>query len=198
MLQWIKTVIRTLGYPGIAGLMILENVFPPIPSEVIIPFSGFFSEDSGLSLPGIVLAGSIGSVLGTLPFYFLGYKIGEAKLNTWIDRYGHWFMITTDDIRRSQSWFERYDLFAVFLGRLVPGVRTLISIPAGIERMNLGLFLLLSLAGTGVWVGVLAYLGNMLGQHYTKVEQYLGPVSYVIIGGLILWYIRHVVKRYKA
>src|SRR5699024_625922 len=197
MLEWAKTIIQTIGYPGIALLMVIENIFPPIPSEVIMPFAGFVSEQGDLSLLGVVIWGTLGSVLGTAPYYFIGYKIGKEKMQQWVTRHGHWLLLTTKDIERAHGWFERYDTFAVLLGRLIPGVRTLISIPAGMERMHFGYFILLSLLGSGLWVGILAYLGSVLGRHYSKVEHYLGPVSYVVIGGLILWYGWHIIKRYR-
>lgn len=196
MLDWAKTIIQAIGYPGIALLMVIENIFPPIPSEVIMPFAGFVSEQGDLSLVGVIISGTLGSVLGTAPFYFIGYKIGEKRIHKWVSRHGHWLFLTSKDIKRAQGWFERYDTFAVLLGRLIPGVRTLISIPAGIERMNFGYFIFLSLLGSGLWVGILAYLGSVLGRHYNKVEHYLGPVSYLVIGGLILWYAWHIIKRY--
>lgn len=194
MLDWVKTIIHSIGYPGITLLMILENIFPPIPSEIIMPFAGFVVGQDELSFTGVVLAGTIGSVLGTLPFYYAGRKIGEERLKKWADRNGRWLMLSSDDIVRAREWFDRHDSTAVFLGRLVPGIRTLISIPAGIERMSFPVFLLLSFLGTSLWVGLLTYFGRLLGRNYNKLAQYLDPVSYIIIGGLLIAYLMHVIR----
>lgn len=195
MIDWVKTVIQAIGYPGIALLMIIENIFPPIPSEVIMPFAGFVSEQGNLNFWLVVLSGSIGSVLGTTPFYYLGYKIGRERILQWVDRHGYWLMLTIKDIERAENWFNRHDKLAVLLCRIVPGIRTIISIPAGIKRMNFLIFILLSLLGTSVWVGFLTYLGRVLEQNYDKVGDYVGPAGYIIIGGLILWYVIYVFKQ---
>lgn len=194
MLDWIKTVIQSIGYPGIAFLMIVENIFPPIPSEIIMPFAGFVTEQGELNFYGVVAAGTFGSVLGTLPFYYLGHKIGEDRLKRWADKHGKWLMLSSSDIERAQDWFDRHDAAAVFFCRLIPGIRTLISVPAGIKKMNLGYFLILSVSGTLIWVGLLTYLGSILGQNYDKVSEYLDPVSYAVFGFIILSYIIHIIR----
>ncbi|HLR31450.1 MAG TPA: DedA family protein [Fodinibius sp.] len=195
MLEWIKTVIEAIGYSGIALLMIIENIFPPLPSELIMPFSGFVSSRGSLTLTGVIIAGTVGSLAGTMPFYFIGRKLEETQLKRWANKHGFWIMVSAEDIHNANRWFDRYGHTAVFAGRLVPGIRTLISIPAGVNNMNFLLFTLLSLAGTGLWTGILAYLGNILGQHYDKVEHYLSPVTYIVIGGFIGWYVYHIAKR---
>lgn len=197
MLDWVKTIIHSIGYPGITLLMIIENIFPPIPSEIIMPFAGFVVGQGDLSFIGVVLAGTVGSVLGTLPFYYAGRKIGEERIKKWADRNGRWLMLSSDDIVRAREWFDRHDSAAVFIGRLVPGIRTLISVPAGIERMNFSVFLFLSLLGTSIWVGLLTYLGHLLGRNYDKVAQILDPISYMVIGGLVIVYIVHVIRHKK-
>jgi membrane protein DedA with SNARE-associated domain len=195
MLELVKTIIEAIGYLGIAFLMIIENIFPPIPSEVIMPFAGFLTSNGQLSFTGILIAGVAGSVVGTLPFYYLGLKIGEKRLINWADEHGHWLMISSDDINRASDWFSRHGKTAVLFCRLVPGVRTLISIPAGVQKMNLATYLLLTFIGTTVWVGLLAYLGQYFQQNYSAVSRYLDPISYVVVGGILLWYIVHVVRR---
>jgi membrane protein DedA with SNARE-associated domain len=195
MLDFIQTVIEAIGYLGVALLMIIENIFPPIPSEVIMLFAGFLTSNGQLSFAGIVIAGVIGSVVGTLPFYYLGFKIGEKRLMNWADEHGHWLMINADDIDRASDWFSQHGKTAVLFCRLVPGVRTLISLPAGVQKMNLVTYLLLTFIGTTVWVGLLAYLGQYLKQNYSAVSRYLDPISYVIIGGMLLWYVVHVIRR---
>lgn len=195
MLDWIKTVIEAIGYLGIVFLMILENIFPPIPSEVIMPFAGFLTSNGQLSFIGILIAGVLGSVVGTLPFYYLGFKIGKDRLLTWADEHGHWLMINSSDINQASDWFSRHGKTAVLLCRLVPGIRTLISIPAGVQKMNLITYLFLTFIGTTVWVGILAYLGQYFKQNYSEVSRYLDPISYVVIGAMLIWYIVHIVRR---
>lgn len=182
MLEWIKNTMQTLGYPGVAVLMFLENVFPPIPSELIMPLAGFTSTQGQLSFIGVVLAGMLGSVLGSLPLYYLGKIVGEERLVAWADRYGKWLTLSGNDIRKSEDWFDRHGAKAVFFCRLVPGIRSLISIPAGIADMPLAQFVLYTALGTGIWSAVLAYLGRLLGQNYEQVDRYLGPVTYVVLG----------------
>lgn len=198
MIEWIKTIIQAIGYPGIVLLMAIENIFPPIPSELIIPFAGFVSEQGKLSFWGVVLSGTCGSVLGTIPLYVIGYKIGEENLEEWVNCYGHWLMLKNRDVKRAQRWFNRHDALAVLFCRIIPGLRSLISIPAGIERMNVVIFILLSFLGTGVWVGILAYLGQVLGQNYDKVAHYTGPAGYIVMGVLLLGYIVYLIRRYGS
>lgn len=195
MIDWIKTIIQNIGYTGIALLMVLENICPPIPSEIIMPFAGFISSQGGLSFFGIIIAGTLGSVAGTLPFYFLGRRIGEAQLMKWTKKYGYWLLLYPRDIERSQKWFDKYDTAAVLICRLVPGLRTLISLPAGFSRMNFGTFFSLSLIGTSIWTGILTYFGKILGQNYDKVEHYIDPFSYVIIAGIVMGYIVLFIRR---
>ncbi len=178
--------MESLGYVGIVALMFLENIFPPIPSELIMPLAGFTSAQGKLTFIGVVLAGMLGSVLGALPLYYLGRLLGEERLKELADRYGRWLTVSSDEIEKADRWFDRHGHKAVFFGRLIPGVRSLISIPAGISGMNLLTFLLYSALGTGIWAAVLAYLGRLLGENYDKVNTYLGPVAYVVLGGLVI------------
>lgn len=199
MLPWIQNTMTTLGYPGIVFLMFLENVFPPIPSELIMPFAGFTASQGQLAFYGVVLAGWLGSLVGQLPLYYLGRLANEDRLKGWADRYGRWLGVSSRDIGKADDWFDRHGPKAVFLGRLVPGVRSLISVPAGMSEMKLAPFLLYSALGTGLWSLLLAWLGLMLGQRYDLVETYLGPVSYVVFTGLfvvaLVWLVKRVRRR---
>ena len=190
--------MTSLGYPGVALLMFVENVFPPIPSELIMPLAGFTAGRGDLSFVGVVLAGALGSLVGQLPLYYLGRWVGEDKLVAWADRYGKWFTVSGKDIRRADDWFDTHGHKTVFFARLVPGVRSLISIPAGLSEMHLPTFLLYSALGTGLWALILASLGAILGENYDAVETYLGPVSLVVVGGLALWAVVWVVRRKRA
>lgn len=140
MLEWVQNTMSSLGYPGIALLMFIENIFPPIPSELIMPLAGFTAVRGDLSFVGVVLAGALGSLLGQLPLYYLGRWVGEDKLVAWADRYGKWLTVSGKDIRRADDWFDKHGHKTVFFARLVPGVRSLISIPAGLSEMHLPTF----------------------------------------------------------
>ncbi|GJL62523.1 MAG: alkaline phosphatase [Nitrospirales bacterium] len=198
MIDWAKTVVNGLGYIGLTVLMFLENVFPPIPSEIIMPLGGFLTTTQELTFTGVVLAGTLGSVLGALPLYYLGHHFDEKHLQTLADRYGGWCLMTSTDIKQASDWFHRHGSMAVFLGRVVPGVRSLVSIPAGSCHMPIGKFLLLTAAGAGIWTTFLAYAGRLLGEHYEQINEYIQPISYLVgillFSGFIWW----LHKKYKT
>jgi membrane protein DedA with SNARE-associated domain len=195
MLNWITNTIASLGYGGIALLMLLENIIPPIPSEVIMPLAGFTITQGTFNFPSVILAGTIGSVLGALPWYWIGKYMGEKRLRQWIDRHGKWLTLSGQDIDRSKHWFNRYGSAVVFFGRCIPGIRTFISVPAGLEGMPLLPFLLYSTLGTVLWISLLTYAGYLLGQNYQRVEQVLGPVAGVVIVGLLIVVILWIAQR---
>lgn len=159
-----------------------------------MPLGGFMTTDKNLSFMGVVLAGTLGSVLGALPLYYLGKYLSEERLKTWADTHGKWLLITKDDIEKAIDWFEAHGSKAVFFCRLVPGVRSLISIPAGSSNMNMMPFLLYTTLGTGLWAALLAYAGRVLGQNYEDVGRYLQPITYGVVGllvvGAIWWYFK--------
>ena len=187
--------MTTLGYPGVAFLMFLENIFPPIPSELIMPLAGFSAARGDLSFVGVVLAGALGSLLGQLPLYYLGRWVGEDKLIAWADRYGKWLTVSGAEVKKADDWFDRHGHKTVFLARLVPGLRSLISIPAGLSEMSLPTFMLYSALGTALWALLLAALGGLLGENYRLVDTYLGPVALVILGALLVFAVVWIVKR---
>ena len=189
MSPWIESIRHRMGYPGVAFLMFLENVFPPIPSEVVMPLAGFAATRGPLALWGVIVAGMIGSVAGAILLYYLGRWLGADRLEAWTGEHGHWLLLSRSELERARRWFERHAVAAVFFGRLVPGVRSLISIPAGVYEMPLGPFLLWTAAGTGLWATILALLGRWLGERHDVVGRWLGPSAYVILGGLLLWYL---------
>lgn len=184
-----------MTYPGIAFLMFLENVFPPLPSELIMPLAGFQTGQGKLSLWGVILAGAFGSLIGQLPLYYLGKWVGKDKLKKWADKHGEWLAVSGDDIDKSDEWFGKHGSKAVLIGRLVPGVRSLLSIPAGFVEMPLPKFLAYSAIGTTAWAGLLGWLGSLLGDRYEQVEKFVGPVSYVVLGGIAAFLVFRVIKR---
>lgn len=187
--DWIQTTMNTLGYLGIAILMFTESVFPPIPSEVIMPLAGFTAVRGQLSLLGVIIAGTIGSVLGALPYYYLGHFVGTERMVEWADKYGKWLTLSGKEIKRADAWFDKHGHKVVFFCRFIPGVRSLISIPAGVSGMRMLPFLLYTLAGSAIWAAALALLGYFLGRNYHLVDTYLGPVSLVLLVVLVLAFI---------
>ncbi len=166
-----------LGYGAIFTAMVLENVFPPIPSELIMPLGGFYVQQGTLQLVPVVLAGLLGTVVGALPWYGLGRLVNEQRLEVWLQRHGRWLGISVAELRRTRAWFARYGRAVGFWGRLVPGSRTLISVPAGVEWMPLPPFLLWTTMGSFLWTLLLTVAGMALGTGYQRVETWLDPVS---------------------
>lgn len=200
MVEWITNTMSSLGYWGIGLLMFLENLFPPIPSELIMPLAGFTIAQGRMEFAPAIFAGVMGTVIGALPWYYAGKILGEQRLKSLADRYGKWLTISSKDITRATGWFDRHGSMAVFLCRLVPGVRTLISLPAGISQMHLLPFLLYSTIGTTLWVGLLTYAGYVLGDNYDLVDEYLGPVSKVVLAIIVaafaIWVVRRIMRRH--
>jgi membrane protein DedA with SNARE-associated domain len=189
MFDWITGFVGRSGYIGIALLMLLENVFPPIPSELIMPLAGYTAAQGQLNIVGVVLAGSVGSVSGALFWYCVGRWLGCERVRRFAGRHGRWLTITPGEVDHARDCFRRHSGKAVFIGRLVPAIRTLISIPAGITGMELPKFLVYTAAGTVLWIGLLAGIGYLLEAQYQQISRWLNPVSNVIVGGLVVWYI---------
>ena len=198
MADWIIHTIESTGYFGIVFLMFLENVFPPIPSEIIMPLAGFIVSKGERTFWGVVLSGTVGSVLGALPLYYAGYFIGEQRLERFVEKYGRWLTISPKDLERAQQWFGRHGRPAVLLCRLVPGIRSLISIPAGIKRMPIISFLFYTAIGACFWTCILAYAGYVLGSKFDQVEKYLNPISYGVLFALVLIYVKRALRRRPA
>jgi len=198
MLEWITGLMDSMGYFGVGLLMFLENVFPPIPSELIMPLAGYVVAQGKLTFIGVVLAGTIGSVGGALPLYYVGKMVGQERLKSWADKYGRWLTVSSEELDKTKEWFDKRGGIAVLICRLIPGVRSLISIPAGINEMNLGIFLLYSTIGAGIWSALLATAGKLLGNNFKQVDKFLGPASYVILGAILVIYIVRVVRHKPA
>jgi membrane protein DedA with SNARE-associated domain len=193
MFGFIERIISSAGYPGIALLMLLENVLPPLPSELIMPMAGFVAANGQLSLVGVIIAGTLGSVVGALPWYYLGKVLGHERLKQWAGRHGRWLTLEPKDVDRAAGWFEQHCAKAVFFGRLVPAVRTLISVPAGLFGMSLGRFLTYTSLGSALWSSALAYAGYSLRDDYEQVEHWLNPATNAIVAGIVLVYLYRVV-----
>lgn len=168
------------GYAAIFAAMFLENLFPPIPSELIMPLGGFYVQQGKLALLPVVLAGLLGTVVGALPWYGIGRLVNEQRIEHWLERHGRWIGISPQELSRSRQWFNRHGTLLVFWGRVVPGIRTLISVPAGIEMMPLAPFLFWTTAGSLIWTLLLTLAGMLLGEGYTNVEVWIEPVARVV------------------
>ena len=193
MFDWI-TGFEKMGALGIVLLMFAENVFPPIPSELIMPLAGFSAARGEHNLLVVIIAGSIGSLFGALLWYYIGKKIGAERLERWAAKHGRWLTLSPKEVDQACGWFNRHGGKAVFIGRLIPAVRTLISVPAGIAGMPLASFLLYSAAGTILWTTLLAAAGYFLESQYDKVARWMNPVSNVVIGLIVLGYLYRVVR----
>ncbi len=188
MQEWITSTMNSLGYLGIGLLMFLENLFPPIPSELIMPLAGYTATFPNTQIQVIpaIAAGVIGTILGAIPWYYAGLLLGQQRLQLLAGRYGKWIGISGEDIEKSTNWFQKHGSKAVLFGRLVPGIRTLISIPAGISKMPVVPFFIYSTIGTIVWVTLLTYAGYFLGKNYKLVEDYIDVITKVVVFGVLL------------
>lgn len=192
MFEFITDFMQQGGYLAVFALMALENIFPPIPSELIMPFAGFVAARGDLHVVGVLLAGTAGSVAGALPWYYAGKLYGKERLEAFADKHARWMTVTHGDIEHAMEAFEKHGKKVVLLGRLIPAIRTLISVPAGLARMSMGQFLLFSTVGSLIWTGVLTAAGYLLESQYERVAQYVDPVSKAILIGLVGWYLYRV------
>ncbi len=171
LVEWVTSVVETLGYGGVAFLVALENLFPPIPSEVVLPLAGFVSATGEASLAGMILAATIGSMVGAFVLYGIAAAIGPVRLRALVVRYGRWFGLDESDMDKAEGWFDRRANLAVLLCRCVPLMRSLISIPAGFRRMRIAPFAVYTLIGSLVWNILLVGAGYLLGERWEQVEQ---------------------------
>lgn len=197
--HWAQSAISSLGYVGLGLVMFLENVFPPIPSEVVLPLAGSLTVGGGFTLVGVTLVGASGSLAGALFFYGLGRWLGEARVRRLIERYGRWLSLSVADFDRAKAWFGRHGEPVILLGRMVPMVRSLISIPAGIAGMNLARFSLYTALGTALWSLLLAWAGRILGQNWPLVSAWIGRYEHLVLaiaaGAVVLFVARRLLRR---
>lgn len=185
IVEWVTTVVETLGYAGVAFLVALENVFPPIPSEVILPLAGFVAGEGKASLPGMVLVATIGSVVGAWILYGISAAIGPERLHQFLVRYGRWFGVKERDLIRAEDWFDRRAGTAVLIGRCVPLIRSVVSIPAGFRRMPLLRFTLYTALGSLLWNTTLIGAGAILGERWERVGDVVGLLQGVVIVAIV-------------
>jgi membrane protein DedA with SNARE-associated domain len=189
MSDWIVNTITEFGYFGITLLMLVEAVFPPIPSELIIPFAGFSVSQGRLDFVLVILAATAGSLLGAVPWYLVGRLFGLERVKWLADKIGRWFAFNADEIDYAAKIFKRWGGGIVLLGRLFPILRTLISVPAGLARMSPLSFALFSAVGMLIWNTVLVSAGYLLHEHYHLVEAWIDPLTYVVLGLVVAVYL---------
>ena len=208
--NWVQDVINQFGYLGVALLVVIENVFPPIPSEIVLPFAGFVAQQgasavnatagaaqSDTTVVGMMIAATVGSVVGALILYFVSAAIGPERLRGFVERFGKWFGVKSADLVRAEEWFDRRSVVAVLVGRCVPLIRSIVSIPAGFRRMKLTSFVVLTAIGSAVWNIALIGAGAVLGDQWERVREYVGVFQWLVIAAVLLLLVRFVVSRLK-
>ena len=200
--NWVQDVINQFGYFGVALLVVIENIFPPIPSEIVLPFAGFVAQQgsagvaqSDTSVIGMMIAATIGSVVGALILYVISSAIGPERLRAFVQRFGRWFGVKQTDLLRAEAWFDRRSFVAVLVGRCVPLIRSIVSIPAGFRRMKLTSFILLTAVGSAVWNIALIGAGAILGDQWERVGEYVGVFQWLVIGAILMLLIRFVYSK---
>jgi len=200
---WVQDVINQFGYFGVALLVIIENVFPPIPSEIVLPFAGFVAQQgsgaaqSDTSVIGMMIAATVGSVVGALILYFVSAAIGPERLRAIVEKFGKWFGVKPADLVRAEAWFDRRSSLAVLVGRCVPLIRSIVSIPAGFRRMKLSSFVVLTAIGSAVWNIALIGAGAVLKDQWDRVGDYVGVFQWVVVLAIVVFVVRFVISRVK-
>ncbi len=203
---WVQDVINQFGYFGVALLVVIENVFPPIPSEIVLPFAGFVAQqgagvanaaESDTTVIGMMIAATIGSVVGALILYFVSAAIGPDRLRAFVENFGRWLGVKSSDLVRAEAWFDRRSSLAVLVGRCVPLIRSIVSIPAGFRRMKLSSFVVLTAIGSAVWNIALIGAGAVLKDQWDVVGDYIGVFQWVVILVIVVFIVRFLISLVK-
>ena len=189
MNSWVMHLIEQSGYLGVGFLMFLETVFPPIPSEVVMPVAGVTAARGKLELSLVILSGSAGAMLGNLFWYFAARALGYDRLKPFVRKHGKWLTVNWREVQRAHDWMDRHGVAFVLLGRLVPTVRSLVSIPAGLLEMRFRTFFIASSLGTIAWTALLAGAGFRLRSDFEQVDQYVAPVSNAVLALIVIVYV---------
>ncbi|MEK3732163.1 DedA family protein [Paenibacillus sp. FSL M8-0334] len=179
MENWITDIMEQFGYIGVFLMIALENIFPPIPSEIILTFGGFMTTYTSMTVPGVVAAATLGSVVGAVILYGIGRLLDVERLEKIVERWGHILRVKKEDIRKADAWFDKYGYWTVLFGRMVPLIRSLISIPAGMSNMKFGMFLLFTTIGTLIWNVILVTVGAMLGESWEDIVAFMDVYSHL-------------------
>ncbi|HYI04702.1 MAG TPA: DedA family protein [Reyranella sp.] len=194
MAEWVIRFIEEHGYLGIAALMVAENLFPPMPSELIMPFAGFLAARGDLRPELVVPCGALGALVGALPWYFAGRALGCERVMRFADRHGQWLTFSADEVDRSMKWFARRGPVVLVIGRLVPALRTVVSLPAGIARLPLHSFVVWTLLGSALWCSLLTGAGYLLEAKYEEIAHWLNPASTAILAVIVVAYLVRLVR----
>jgi membrane protein DedA with SNARE-associated domain len=196
--NWIISFMEEFGYLGIFLMIMLENIFPPIPSEVVLAFGGFMTTKTDTTILGVILSSTCGAVAGAIVLYYLGKLLHFERLEKIVDRWGYLLRTKKEDVYRANQWFDKYGVWTVFFCRMVPIVRSLISIPAGMGKMNMPIFLIFTTLGSLIWNTLLVNLGAMLGASWSKVLEYMSVYQNIVIVifgiiaiGFVIWFIKN-------
>ena len=195
---WVQDVIERLGAIGVALLVVLENVFPPIPSEIVLPFAGFVAQRGDGSVVVMIVAATVGAVVGALILYYVAALIGPARLGVFIAKFGRWFGVKPADLARAEQWFDRHAVAAVLLGRCVPLIRSVVSVPAGFRRMPLVPFIVCTALGSAVWNTALIGAGAALGNQWENVEPYVAILQWLVLAAIalfLMWFVYGKIRR---
>ena len=195
---WVQDVIERLGAIGVALLVILENVFPPIPSEIVLPFAGFVAQRGDGSVVVMIVAATVGAVVGALMLYYVAALIGPARLGVFIAKFGRWFGVKPADLARAEQWFDRHAVAAVLLWRCVPLIRSVVSVPAGFRRMPLVPFIVCTALGSAVWNTALIGAGAALGNQWENVEPYVAILQWLVLAAIalfLMWFVYGKIRR---
>ncbi|MCM3215214.1 DedA family protein [Niallia taxi] len=199
MENWITNTMEEFGYIGILLLITIENIFPPIPSEIILTFGGFMTTYTDMTVFGVVAVSTVGSVLGAVILYWIGTLLNMEKIESIVDRWGHIIRLTKEDVHKANGWFDKYGYWTVFFCRFIPLIRSLISLPAGMAKMNFGIFLVLTTLGTLIWNYVLIRIGAAVGSSWESIVEYMDIYSniiYVVIAlAIIVFLFLYIRKR---
>ncbi len=187
--DWIIRLVDSAGYWGVGLLMFLETVFPPVPSEVIMTVAGVSAARGNMTFGGVVASGTVGAMLGNYLWFWLAIKFGSDRLHRFADRYGRWLTLSWQEIERGQLLFKKHGSIIVLVARMLPTLRSLISIPAGVFGMSHRRFLVFSTIGTAGWSAALAGAGYALGSQFDEIEKILGPLSTIIVGLIVVGYV---------
>ena len=181
MSEWILGLIEQSGYLGVGFLMFLETVFPPIPSEVIMSLTGIAAARGQLNLTFAIAAGTAGAMLGNILWYLAARALGHDRLKPFVKRHGKWLTVNWRDVQKAHRWFDRYGVWIVLVGRVMPTIRSLISVPAGLLDMRFRNFVIASTVGTAIWTALLAVAGYQLRENYTDIDQWIEPLSNIVL-----------------
>ena len=197
IIDWLVNAISTIGYPGVFISVFLESFFAPIPSEIILPFSGFVASTGKMNLIFVIVIATVAAYLGSLPFYFIG-KWGEKPVINFIGKYGKYLFIQQKDVDKVFGAFDKYGKGVVFFGRLIPMIRTLISFPAGVAKMQFARFSMYTLLGSLTWNILLTYAGYQLGDHWSVVSKWIEKYQNVILVLIIIAVLLYIIRRIKS